>query len=135
LAASPQNCQGHRYVPQMHFSVQYRVTAHRHHTAKGCAFLHGISPPILHRDIKSPNILVLSLLFSNIIYYILCILFCSLFVKLADLSPNASVVAKVCDFGVSLCAAGSTATRKVTCPGSPPPPFVFLVQSLCRGLL
>ncbi|KAL6078168.1 Myotubularin-like phosphatase domain, variant 2 [Balamuthia mandrillaris] len=26
--------------------------------AKGCAFLHGCSPPVLHRDLKSPNILV-----------------------------------------------------------------------------
>jgi len=26
--------------------------------AKGCAFLHSASPPVIHRDLKSPNILV-----------------------------------------------------------------------------
>jgi len=61
--------------------------------AKGCAFLHSTSPPILHRDLKSPNIL------------------------LVDLSPSASVVAKVCDFGVSISALGTTPlARKVDCP-------------------
>jgi serine/threonine protein kinase len=26
--------------------------------AKGCAFLHGTTPPVMHRDLKTPNILV-----------------------------------------------------------------------------
>jgi len=60
--------------------------------AKGCAFLHSISPPIMHRDLKSPNIL------------------------LADVSPSAEVVAKVCDFGVSLSVANHTVGRRVDCP-------------------
>jgi serine/threonine protein kinase len=29
--------------------------------AKGVAFLHSCSPPIVHRDLKSPNVLVLLL--------------------------------------------------------------------------
>jgi hypothetical protein len=37
--------------------------------------------------------------------------------QLADLSPNASVVAKLCDFGVSL-SADTAAARKVDCPGT-----------------
>jgi serine/threonine protein kinase len=61
--------------------------------AKGCAFLHNTSPPVMHRDLKSPNIL------------------------LADLTPEAAVVAKLCDFGVSL-SADTTAGRKVDCPGT-----------------
>lgn len=62
--------------------------------AKGCAFLHSTSPPIMHRDLKSPNVL------------------------LVDVSPGAAVVAKVCDFGVSLNAASQTAGRRVDCPGA-----------------
>jgi serine/threonine protein kinase len=27
-------------------------------TAVGCAYLHSLSPPLLHRDLKSPNILI-----------------------------------------------------------------------------
>jgi serine/threonine protein kinase len=61
--------------------------------AKGCTFLHSTSPPVMHRDLKSPNIL------------------------LADVSPEAEVVAKVCDFGVSLSAAAQAAGRRVDCPG------------------
>jgi len=45
--------------------------------AKGMAFLHSTEPPLLHRDIKSPNIL------------------------LAATNPNAFVVAKVADFGLT----------------------------------
>jgi len=45
--------------------------------AKGCNFLHSCAPPILHGDLKSPNILLI------------------------DLSDNAPVVAKVCDFGMA----------------------------------
>jgi len=59
--------------------------------AKGCAFLHNACPPVMHRDLKSPNIL------------------------LASVDANASVVAKVCDFGVSLNSAQHTG-RIVDCP-------------------
>jgi serine/threonine protein kinase len=45
--------------------------------ALGMAFLHGISPPLLHRDLKSPNVLIMGH---------------------ADGSP---VIAKVADFGLS----------------------------------
>lgn len=45
--------------------------------AKGLAFLHSTNPPLLHRDIKSPNIL------------------------LASRDPKADVVAKIADFGLT----------------------------------
>jgi serine/threonine protein kinase len=45
--------------------------------ANGMAFLHSAKPPIIHRDLKSPNIL------------------------LATHSADAKVVAKVADFGLS----------------------------------
>jgi serine/threonine protein kinase len=45
----------------------------------GMRFLHhGLSPPLLHRDLKSPNVMI------------------------ASLDAQASVVAKVTDFGLSL---------------------------------
>lgn len=46
--------------------------------AKGMTELHGRTPPLIHRDLKTPNIL------------------------LASLDPNAPVVAKITDFGTSL---------------------------------
>jgi serine/threonine protein kinase/GTPase SAR1 family protein len=45
--------------------------------AKGMAFLHATDPPLLHRDMKSPNILM------------------------ASLDPTAEVVSKVADFGLT----------------------------------
>jgi len=63
--------------------------------AKGCQFLHSTSPPVIHRDLKSPNVL------------------------LASVSSEAEVVAKVCDFGVSFMASAQTAGRRVDCPGLP----------------
>eukprot|EP00007_Cunea_sp_BSH-02190019_P005553 CAMPEP_0174232408 /NCGR_PEP_ID=MMETSP0417-20130205/2700_1 /TAXON_ID=242541 /ORGANISM="Mayorella sp, Strain BSH-02190019" /LENGTH=2427 /DNA_ID=CAMNT_0015310457 /DNA_START=88 /DNA_END=7371 /DNA_ORIENTATION=+ len=60
--------------------------------AKGCAFLHATKPAIIHRDLKSPNIL------------------------LASVSPHAPVVAKVTDFGVSQILAPTTVGRAVACP-------------------
>ncbi|KAL6055426.1 Myotubularin-like phosphatase domain [Balamuthia mandrillaris] len=61
--------------------------------AKACAFMHSATPPIMHRDLKSPNIL------------------------LNDLSEDSAVVAKVSDFGISL-TSGTTgrAARRVDCP-------------------
>ncbi len=59
--------------------------------AKGCAFLHSASPPVIHRDLKSPNIL------------------------LCDLSDGAGVLAKVCDFGLAS-SLSENAGRKVACP-------------------
>jgi len=61
--------------------------------AKGCEFLHGASPPVIHRDLKSPNIMLSS-----------------------DLSESAAVVAKVIDFGTSINAAQIVFARKVDCP-------------------
>ncbi len=61
---------------------------------------------VIHRDLKSPNIL------------------------LVDVSENAAISAKVCDFGVSLNIAHRTAGRKVDCPGSQPVLFLALVQIL-----
>lgn len=46
--------------------------------AKGMNFLHSLRPPIIHNDLKSPNVL------------------------LASLDPDAPVVAKISDFGLSL---------------------------------
>ena len=45
--------------------------------ANGMAFLHGISPPLLHRDLKSPNVLIV------------------------DHKDHTPVIAKVADFGLS----------------------------------
>ena len=47
--------------------------------AEGVNYMHTRNPPILHMDLKSPNIL------------------------LASLSPSAPVVAKLADFGLSGC--------------------------------
>jgi serine/threonine protein kinase/WD40 repeat protein len=60
--------------------------------AKGCAFLHATKPAIIHRDLKSPNIL------------------------LASVSAHAPVVAKVTDFGVSQILVPTTIGRAVACP-------------------
>jgi serine/threonine protein kinase len=62
----------------------------------------------MHRDLKSPNIL------------------------LASISPDADLVAKVCDFGVSLNSAQRTAGRIVDCPRTllvPPPELRFVLCS------
>ncbi len=45
--------------------------------AQGMNFLHQLSPPILHRDLRSPNVFLMSL------------------------DENASIVAKVADFGLA----------------------------------
>eukprot|EP01094_Clydonella_sp_ATCC50884_P021946 TRINITY_DN493_c0_g3_i1.p1 TRINITY_DN493_c0_g3~~TRINITY_DN493_c0_g3_i1.p1 ORF type:complete len:2040 (-),score=911.87 TRINITY_DN493_c0_g3_i1:136-6255(-) len=60
--------------------------------AKGMAFLHGTSPPIIHRDLKSPNVL------------------------LAALEADAEVVAKIADFGLSQALASTTSGRSVANP-------------------
>ncbi len=60
--------------------------------AKGCAFLHGTTPPVMHRDLKTPNILLVST------------------------SRDADLVAKVCDFGVSINSSSAALGRKVDCP-------------------
>jgi len=56
--------------------------------AKGCAFLHAANPPVIHRDLKSPNVL------------------------LASISSEATVVAKLADFGTCQHMAGIAAGRK-----------------------
>jgi serine/threonine protein kinase len=91
------------------------------HTAKGCAFLHSTSPPVMHRDLKSPNILVPSPNLHHTAAHTRCGATVNTFGsgnQLADLSPDAEVVAKVCDFGVSLSAAHHTAGRRVDCPST-----------------
>eukprot|EP01103_Thecamoeba_quadrilineata_P004097 TRINITY_DN1381_c3_g1_i1.p1 TRINITY_DN1381_c3_g1~~TRINITY_DN1381_c3_g1_i1.p1 ORF type:complete len:1903 (+),score=318.22 TRINITY_DN1381_c3_g1_i1:778-5709(+) len=63
-----------------------------HDTAKGCAFLHNCCPKIIHRDLKSPNIL------------------------LASTRADAPVVAKVSDFGVSQVLVSTIANQPVQNP-------------------
>ena len=63
-----------------------------HDIAKGMAFLHGTEPPIIHRDLKSPNVLM------------------------ASLDPAAPAVAKVADFGLSQALASTTSGRSVANP-------------------
>ncbi len=42
--------------------------------AKGVAFLHSCSPPIVHRDLKSPNVLVLLLsAFACVCAVVVCV--------------------------------------------------------------
>ena len=60
--------------------------------AKGMNFLHTTSPPIIHRDLKSPNILM------------------------SSISENDKVVAKVADFGLSQALASTTKGRSVANP-------------------
>eukprot|EP01104_Vermistella_antarctica_P011534 TRINITY_DN3225_c0_g1_i1.p1 TRINITY_DN3225_c0_g1~~TRINITY_DN3225_c0_g1_i1.p1 ORF type:complete len:2234 (+),score=480.91 TRINITY_DN3225_c0_g1_i1:263-6964(+) len=60
--------------------------------AKGCAFMHGMTPPVIHRDLKTPNVLV------------------------ASRSETASVVAKVADFGTCQALASTTKGRTVANP-------------------
>src|SRR5690606_12138450 len=55
--------------------------------ASGMLFLHSARPPIIHRDLKSPNVLVC-------IQYSICDT-----LQLASQSATAPVVAKVADFG------------------------------------
>jgi len=61
--------------------------------AKGCAHLHGSVPPVVHRDLKSPNVLLLNT---------------------ADGAMG--TVAKVADFGTSQHMEGMAAGRKVDNP-------------------
>ena len=60
--------------------------------AKGCAFMHNLTPPVLHRDLKSPNVLI------------------------ASLSENDEIVAKVADFGTSQAVVSKTKGRTVANP-------------------
>lgn len=57
--------------------------------AEGMSFLHSCTPPVIHRDLKTPNILM------------------------AAVQEDARVCAKVCDFGLSLRMAHSAAGREV----------------------
>lgn len=59
---------------------------------KGMGFLHNSSPPLLHRDLKSPNVL------------------------LASRDPTAPVVAKVADFGLTQALATDASGRAVANP-------------------
>ncbi|KAL6060410.1 Myotubularin-like phosphatase domain [Balamuthia mandrillaris] len=70
--------------------------------AKGMAYLHSTSPPTIHSDFKSPNILLM------------------------DLSKDASVVAKVCDFGLANNVGWQLVGRKVFNP-------VWLAPEIMRG--
>ena len=60
--------------------------------AKGMAFLHTTTPPIVHRDLKSPNVLMCSL------------------------DERAEAVAKIADFGLSQVLASTTQGRSVANP-------------------
>jgi serine/threonine-protein kinase CTR1 len=60
--------------------------------AKGCAFMHGLRPPIIHRDLKTPNVLM------------------------SDAIETAPVVCKVADFGTCQALASTTKGRIVSNP-------------------
>jgi serine/threonine protein kinase len=60
--------------------------------AQGMQYLHNIKPPILHRDLRSPNIFVSILIEAS---------FISNRKQLVSLDETAEVVAKVADFGLS----------------------------------
>ncbi len=60
--------------------------------AKGMHSLHERPQPVMHRDLKTPNILLVST------------------------SRDADLVAKVCDFGVSINSSSAALGRKVDCP-------------------
>lgn len=91
LGDAPQDSQ--RYWYGTHTSMHITSLFSHQCAAKGCKFLHSTSPPVMHRDLKTPNVL------------------------LANVSPDAEVVAKVCDFGVSLMASAQASGRCVDCPG------------------
>ena len=61
--------------------------------AQGMQFLHNINPPLIHRDLKSANVLVRTSHRENISL--------TLALQLSSLSAYDTVVAKVGDFGVS----------------------------------
>jgi len=61
--------------------------------AKGCAYLHGSVPPIVHRDLKSPNILLLT-----------------------TAEEATGTIAKVADFGTSQYMEGMGSGKKVDNP-------------------
>lgn len=58
----------------------------------GMQFLHSLQPPIVHRDLKSPNVLI------------------------ASLDPSAAVVAQVSDFGTSAIFLHTIRGRQTFCP-------------------
>ncbi|KAK5576072.1 hypothetical protein RB653_007210 [Dictyostelium firmibasis] len=64
------------HKPEMEFSWLFRLKVALD-ISSGMAFLHSSTPPIIHRDLKSPNIL------------------------LASINENAQTIAKVVDFGLS----------------------------------
>eukprot|EP01103_Thecamoeba_quadrilineata_P007901 TRINITY_DN17723_c0_g1_i1.p1 TRINITY_DN17723_c0_g1~~TRINITY_DN17723_c0_g1_i1.p1 ORF type:complete len:1221 (-),score=174.69 TRINITY_DN17723_c0_g1_i1:174-3554(-) len=79
----------HNPKNELDWHLRLRIS---HDIAKGCAFLHNCSPPVIHRDLKSPNIL------------------------LASTQLSSSVIAKVSDFGVSQVLVSTTAGRAVNNP-------------------
>ena len=61
--------------------------------ARGMSFLHGLDPPVAHRDLRSPNVCSFGVLL-NITF---------LQVLIWSFNPRAISCAKVCDFGLSSC--------------------------------
>jgi len=68
--------------------------------AEGMQFLHNTTPPILHRDLKSPNILVYEFSYVKIRMTLFLTLSSSFGTQLAS-RTLAKIVAKVADFGLS----------------------------------
>jgi serine/threonine protein kinase len=64
--------------------------------ARGLEYMHSLKPPVLHRDLKSPNILVFC--FCNV-----CFIYLLIFEMWQVVSENAraAVSAKIIDFGTS----------------------------------
>jgi serine/threonine protein kinase len=101
--------------------------------AKGCAFLHSANPPVIHRDLKSPNVLVRCSQLqpfspppniatsSGHVTHPTHVTPRVRATQLMDISKRASVVAKVADFGTCQQMAGIVAGRKVENPGAHAP--------------
>ena len=74
-----------------------------HDVAKGLACLHSLNPPLMHRDVRSPNIFVRAVMRTNHVSMAqqLSCLTHARAQLLQPMSANAEVVAKIADFGLA----------------------------------
>jgi serine/threonine protein kinase len=70
--------------------------------AKGMRYLHSYNPPIVHRDLRSPNIFVRRHSPTPFTVRLYSLHPSLPLTQLASLSPSSHVVAKIGDFGTSL---------------------------------